>query len=33
VVASMGVALGVFGLAVFVDAVRYGRANTVSPHD
>jgi len=26
VVASMGVALGVFGLAVFVDAVRYGRA-------
>lgn len=33
VVASMGVALGVLGLAVFVDAVRYGRANTVSPHD
>ncbi|UXM91950.1 phosphatase PAP2 family protein [Paenarthrobacter sp. JL.01a] len=33
VVASMGVALGVFGLAVFVDAVRYGRANPVGPPD
>lgn len=33
VVASMGVALGVCGLAVFVDAVRYGRANPVSPPD
>ncbi|MDD7834512.1 MULTISPECIES: phosphatase PAP2 family protein [Paenarthrobacter] len=33
VVASMGVALGVCGLAVFIDAVRYGRANPVSPPD
>ncbi|MDI2036062.1 phosphatase PAP2 family protein [Paenarthrobacter nitroguajacolicus] len=33
VVASIGVALGVFGLAVFVDAVRYGRANPVTPPD
>ena len=33
VVASIGVALGVLGLAVFVDAVRYGRANPVSPPD
>ncbi|MFE4196234.1 phosphatase PAP2 family protein [Paenarthrobacter sp. NPDC056912] len=35
VVASLGVALGVTGIAVFVDAARHGSsgANTVSPRD